>query len=91
MRDADLKVLERIDRPRWLVECYRARRPILYKLGDEVSPALPGNQRYPGRWRVVGAEGVTEEFGFRLEARFILRSVDWGTYIQWAVVVPYGC
>lgn len=91
MRDADLKALERTDRPRWLVECFRARRPILYKLDDEVSPVLPGNQRYPGRWRIVGARPATEEFGIPLPARFELQSVDWGTLMQWALVVPYGC
>lgn len=88
--DASLRELERRDRPRWLAECHRRRIPILYRLGDVVSPVLPSDTRYPGRWRVVGAEPPTEEFG-GLPGRFVLQSVDWGTQMQWEKVVPYGC
>lgn len=87
--DSNLRTLERTDRPRWLVECHRRGVPVLYKLGDVVSPVLP-HGRYPGRWRIIGAEPPTVEFG-GLPARFVLQSVDWGTQMQWVRVVPYGC
>lgn len=87
--DARLRLLERMDRPRWLVECHRRGIPVLYRIGDEVRPVFRTWSRpYPGRWRIIGAEPESQEFG---PARFVLQSVDWGTQLQCQEVVPYGC